>query len=103
MIGNPRPQDVLEDYFDVSLNPESSGENKTQHDLALFFANWMPEAESTRQFNPNDVKAFLDQIEKGQRDVVKVRLVESFLRMMNSADHRLLRIPLHQRKETERG
>mmetsp|Transcript_18709 Transcript_18709/g.61423 ORF Transcript_18709/g.61423 Transcript_18709/m.61423 type:complete len:861 (-) Transcript_18709:92-2674(-) len=72
VIGNPRPQDVLENYFDVSLNPESAGENKTRHDLALALANWMPEAESTRQFNPNDVKAFLDQIDKGPRDVVKI-------------------------------
>ena len=79
MIGNPKAQDVLEDHFDVSLNPQSTsyrvGGSETEYEVALAFASWMPEAESTRQFNPNDVKVFLDQIDKGPCDAVKVRLV----------------------------
>ena len=94
MVGNPKAQDVLEDHFDVSLNPESTAyrscESETEDEAALAFANWMPEEESARQFNPNDVKVFLDQIDKGPCDAAKVEPFESFFRMMASTGHRLL-------------
>ena len=55
---------VLEDHFDVCLNSASSLHTQASpHDFALLFAGWMLDAEGSRDFNPDQVRALLDQMD----------------------------------------
>eukprot|EP00960_Hanusia_phi_P009028 260243-Hanusia_phi.AAC.1 len=66
LAANPS-QEELAGRFDVSLNPDvnpSTVEDGGESDMALAFASWMPEAESSRLFKPGDVNSFLNNIEK---------------------------------------
>eukprot|EP00960_Hanusia_phi_P011228 328544-Hanusia_phi.AAC.1 len=66
LYANPSHEE-LADRFDVSLNPDvnpSTVEDGGESDMALAFASWTPEAESSRLFKPGDVHSFLNSIEK---------------------------------------